>query len=131
MDSNTVLTIVSLTALLLAGASQVQLFLTRRRLQRSLEHERAIRSLRDDVGALCAGAAGVGDRVTRLEQRVRRQNERQDQMELRGSGGERPYQQAVRLVQNGADVDELIKACGLTPGEAELIAMMHRLDKAG
>ncbi|MCA1805511.1 MAG: DUF2802 domain-containing protein [Xanthomonadaceae bacterium] len=51
-------------------------------------------------------------------------NMRQDQWELR-SGSERSYQQAIQMVQHGAGAEELVRNCGLTPGEADLIVMLH------
>jgi hypothetical protein len=45
-----------------------------------------------------------------------------------GDGDGRAYSQAIKLVQKGASVEELMEVCGLARGEAELIAMMHRLE---
>ncbi len=129
MDTDILLAIVSLLALLLAALGQLQLRQARRQLRQGAEQARVIRALREDVGALCAGASGVGERMTRLEQRVRRQDERQDQLELRG--GERSYDEAIRLVEHGADAEQLVKSCGLAPGEADLLVRLHGLDKAG
>ena len=61
----------------------------------------------------------------RLEQQVRRINERQNVLEMRPVG-DRPYAQASELVHKGADIDELMETCGLTRGEAELLVMMQR-----
>lgn len=86
---------------------------------------------RDDFAALCKASVGAGDHLVRLEQQVRRLTERQDQIEMRNVG-DRPYTQAIQMVQSGADVSELISRCGLTRGEAELIAMLHGgMAKAG
>ena len=83
----------------------------------------------DDFAALCKASVGAGDHLVRLEQQVRRLTERQEQIEMR-SAGDRPYTQAIQMVQRGADVSELIGQCGLTRGEAELIAMLHGVAKA-
>ena len=103
-----------------------------RRLRRQL-HSRDDQSTRqrDDFAALCKASVGAGDHLVKLEQQVRRLIERQDQIEMR-SAGDRPYTQAIQMVQRGADVAELVSNCGLTRGEAELIAMLHgSVAKAG
>lgn len=127
--TTTLLITVSLVALLFALVSQLQLRTLRGRLQALERIEVDVRGMHDEIGALCSGAAGVGTRLTKLEQRLRSQGERQDQLDLRTSG-ERPYQQAGKLVRNGATVEELMETCGLTRGEAELIYMMNGTARA-
>ena len=83
-----------------------------------------IENLRNDVRALCAGAVGLGERVSRIDERSRRIHERQEQLEMRDPG-DRSYAQAIRMVQNGATVDEIIKVCEISRGEADLLMMMH------
>ncbi|RMF13042.1 MAG: DUF2802 domain-containing protein, partial [Gammaproteobacteria bacterium] len=39
------------------------------------------------------------------------------------------YNEAVRLLQMGASLDELVDACGLSRAEAELIAALQRADQ--
>jgi len=84
-----------------------------------------IQELEHELGALCSASAGTGEHVVRLEQQVHRIVERQDQLEMRASTGQ-PYSEAGRLVDKGADIDELVDTCGLTLGEAELLVMMRR-----
>jgi hypothetical protein len=91
--------------------------------------ERELAGLKDDLRALCAGAVGTDERLARLENRGRRLVERQEQLELRDQG-DRQYAPAIRMVQKGASIDELVSVCGISRGEAELISMMHRLDEA-
>lgn len=85
-------------------------------------------ALRDDVRALCSGAVGVGKRLARVEEQLLHQEHRQDQLELRDSSSDQAYDHAVRLVQRGVGLDELMSTCALTRGEAELIMMLHRYD---
>ena len=89
------------------------------------ELQRRIQSLEQELGALCSASVGAGEHVVKLEQQVQRITERQDQLELRGTG-DRPYAQASQLVNKGADIDDLVDSCGLTRGEAELLVMMRR-----
>ena len=84
-----------------------------------------VKQIEQELGALCSASVGAGDHLMRLEQQVRRINERQNILEMR-SVGQRPYAQASELVHKGADIKELMEACGLTRGEAELLVMMQR-----
>lgn len=121
----------TLSALVVAlGAGQIYQFAVIRRLRAQLRtREDQTSTQRDDFAAMCKASVGAGDHLVRLEQQVRRLTERQDQIEMR-TAGDRPYTQAIQMVQHGADVDELIGNCGLTRGEAELIAMLHGVAKA-
>lgn len=101
------------------------------RRQRRNERRRfdELHRIESDVAALCSAATGVGERLVRVEDLVRRLTERHDQLELR-AGTDRHYGQAIRLVQGGAGADELIANCGLTRGEADLIVMLHGVAQA-
>lgn len=88
------------------------------------ESQEDVAHLKADLGALCKSSVGAGDHVVKLEHQVNRLLERQTQTEMRTSN-DRPYSAAVQLVQQGANADELIEKCGLTRGEADLIAMLH------
>ncbi len=102
-----------------------------RRLGRLLEQQqRRQEETATDVRALCAGAAGLSDRIQQIERRSMRISHRQEQLEQFGQRS-RPYEQAVRLARKGSDVEELVTVCGLSKGEAELITMMQRLQEEG
>lgn len=81
--------------------------------------------IQDDMAALCAGAVGIGSRLDNIEEKQRRQAARQEQWELHESLS-RSYKQAIQLVNSGADVTEVMSHCGVTQGEAELLANMYR-----
>lgn len=85
--------------------------------------------LKQDLRALCSGAVGLGDRLRQLEREQRALADRHERLELKDPG-ERPYAQAIRLVHNGAPVAEIADTCGLTRSEAELLKMLHSVDKA-
>ena len=87
--------------------------------------QQRLKQMEQELGALCSAAAGAGDHLVKLEQKVKRIIERQNLLELRASG-DRPYTQASQLVHSGADIEELVDTCGLTRGEAELLVMMQR-----
>lgn len=85
-------------------------------------------ALKNDVSALFSGAVGGDSRIYKLETRTRRIIERQEQLE-NSSNGERPYEQAIRMVQKGTSIDDLISICNLSKGEANLIMMIHGSQK--
>jgi len=91
----------------------------------SQSFERKIKLLNDDVSALCTGAVGVGNHLNKLEQKVKRVLERQDQLDLRDPS-DRALDQATRMVRQGATVEELVSRCGLVRAEAELLMLLHR-----
>ncbi len=91
-------------------------------------HNAAIRTLQDDFAALCNGAVGVGDHLFHVEQNVRRLSQRQDQVDMHDPT-QQSFDHAVRLVENGATIEEVMSQCGLVRSEAELIAMLHRTGK--
>ncbi len=93
--------------------------------QHSLSYEHKLKLLNDDVSALCSGAAGVAGHLNKVEQKVKRVMERQDQLDSR-EPSDRALDQASRMVRQGATVEELIATCGLVRAEAELLMLLHR-----
>ena len=104
-------------ALQLRGESRKQESLT--------QHRRDIDILKQTVGALCSSAVGVDKRVNRLERMGRDLEERQENIEHYSQHGDPPYSDAIRMVQEGAGVDELIERLGISRDAADLIIMMH------
>jgi hypothetical protein len=112
----------ALVALLVAVVVLVAMRRERARLAREAE------VVRGDMRALVSAAVGVGERVMRLERQLTQLAERQDQLDL-NDPAHQSYQQAIRMARRGSDMNELIEVCGLTRGEAELVAMLHRLEE--
>lgn len=110
--------------------------------QRKLQELQALsmQSLQRDLRALANAAVGVGGRVLELErnQRKRPSVVKEEHLspvkssapvEFYGSSNQ-PYEQAINMAQTGASVSDIVNVCGLSQSEAELVNMMHRLDKA-
>ncbi len=76
------------------------------------------------------GTAAAEERLRELETQLRLLAQRQDQAELR-QPGRSPYRLAINLARGGADVQEIAANCGLSRGEAELIAILHGRRNAG
>lgn len=100
-----------------------------RRRESMQQHKRDIEILKQTVGALCSSAVGVDKRVNRLEQMGRDLEERQENIEQHNQHTEPPYADAIRMVQDGADVDELIERLGISRDAADLIIMMHGIKR--
>jgi hypothetical protein len=126
-----------LMAVLLLASLAGQFFLWRRlcaeqraNQDRDADRTGQVQRLADDLAALCRASAGAGEHLVRLEQQLRRVMDRQEQWELR-AGSERSYQQAIQMVHHGAGAEELVRNCGLTRGEADLIVMLHGMARTG
>ncbi len=91
--------------------------------------EAAIRGLRAELSQKSRPSTGVDERQLRIERQLDQLRSRQDDLELQAANA-RPYGQAMKLVEGGANVDELVASCGLSRGEAELVASLYRLEKA-
>ncbi|MCW9024356.1 MAG: DUF2802 domain-containing protein [Gammaproteobacteria bacterium] len=87
-----------------------------------------VRKLQKDLRALITASVGMGQRMLEVERRHRRLAERQDQLDIYESANQ-SYEHAIKMSQNGSDVNELINICGMSKTEAELINMIHSLDK--
>ncbi|MFA5626774.1 MAG: DUF2802 domain-containing protein [Thiohalomonadaceae bacterium] len=103
-------------------------------LQRRLSQQASVlHTMQGDLRALCNAAVSVGDRINQIERRQRQLAKQQEDLGLRqeqlkqDAPEERSYAQAIKLAHKGAGVDDLVEVCGLSKGEAELVAMMHRL----
>ncbi len=117
-----------LTNLLLAGCLILLLLnLLRGRRSGAAKPDPRIESLQRDVRALTTAAVGMGERVLEVERRQRRLAEKQESLDLFDSANQ-PYEQAIHLARQGVDAEELVATCGLSHSEAELIAIMHRLE---
>ena len=93
-------------------------------------HDETVASLKRDMRALTKAAVSVGERVLEVERRQKHmaENTSSGQVDIYTSANQ-PYEQAIRMAQSGARQDELVKVCGLSSNEAELITMLHRFDK--
>lgn len=96
--------------------------------QLSLANQR-VEQLTSTVSGLCSAAVGVDKRVIRLEQKGRDLEHRQESFETQNHS-ERPYGEAIQLVHRGATVSRLVEELGLSHSEAELVVMLHGMQKS-
>ena len=115
------------------------------RRQRKLQQQQSLsmQSLQRDLRALANAAVGVGGRVLEIERNQRKrptivtsQEPPKTQPAMNTapvehySSANQPYEQAIRMAQTGASVEDIVNVCGLSKSEADLVCMMHRLNKA-
>lgn len=121
---------IAATILLFGAAALGLLAASARRTRRALAALHVeVQNLKREVEAATAIGVRVGERLRRIETTTGHLGDRLGQIELRGEG--RPYDQAIALVQRGADADRLVRNFGLSRGEADLVTRLHRPRAAG
>lgn len=119
----TVLAVV-LTGLVLLFAA-LTLYVLFRLKKHERQHQALIRVLRNEIHAMTGSTIGMGKRLGDVEHRLSITVERQQALENRDPV-DQAYNQAARLIEMGADVDELVNNCGIARPEAELMALLHK-----
>ena len=122
-----------LNSLLLVGSVVIMLLAwtaIRSLRKQNRKQQQALAAVKNDLRALTTAAVSVGERLLEVERRQRRLAERQEQVDIYESANQ-PYDHAIRMVEKGASVEQLVEVCGLSTNEAELLHMMHRFDKTG
>jgi hypothetical protein len=105
------------------SALSVYMFVRQRKHER--QYKALINVLRNEIRSMTGSSIGMGKRLVDIEQRLSITVEKQLELENRDPG-ELAYNQATRLMEMGADVDDLVKNCGIGRPEAELMALLHR-----
>ncbi|VAW99835.1 hypothetical protein MNBD_GAMMA19-1307 [hydrothermal vent metagenome] len=93
------------------------------------EQQNSLYALQADVSAMCSGAVNLGEHLAHLEQRAHLLTRRQDQLEMKEPATQ-SYRQASKMMNKGAELEEVIADCGIARGEAELVALAQRIKKA-
>lgn len=119
--------IVILVALIIALRKQGQQFKSKIEALTLLvkESDKQRDSLKQELQELRSGTIGVGRRVMDLEKRIAAQDARLDET-VQQEPQSRLYSRAIKMVQLGAGVDELMNECELPKAEAELLLRLHR-----
>lgn len=101
-----------------------------RKSRKALAHQHnALSAMREDLRALFDSSVGVGERLQSLEQRYRHEAERERQDTMREAPTHENYTQAKSLVAQGAGVEEIMAACDLSRGEAELVFLLTKMER--
>jgi hypothetical protein len=78
-----------------------------------------------ELHATGSGSMGVGQRVVACERQLHELRTALDEMR-RNDPLRVSYDEASRLVELGADIDDLMNTCGISRPEAELVAALSR-----
>ncbi|WP_231867957.1 DUF2802 domain-containing protein [Neptuniibacter marinus] len=116
----------SIASLIVAmGASAACFVLFRRLQQHERRHQALINVLRNEIQAMTNSSIGMGRRLIGVEQKLNLTADKQLELENRDPTA-LAYNQATRLMEMGADVDDLVQNCGIGRPEAELMALLHK-----
>lgn len=67
--------------------------------------------------------------ISKLHSRVEKLQSEVEQLKISQSTSIRPYGEAVKLAEDGMEVEQLAANCGISQGEAELIIAVNRLSR--
>lgn len=105
------------------------------------QQQQQVQNLQRDLRSLCSAAVNVGERLGGIEresnqlsreQKILSQKQQQSKTTVQvASGEESSFDRALKLAKKGASAEEIAEFCNITRGEADLIAMMHRLEGEG
>lgn len=142
MDEYLLLAVVSAVAgfLVLMAVALLRLWREQKRFKQALDEVQAeIKRSSADVAGLCSAAIAVDKRLAEneshlysvLDELSSRQHmvPTAPQQEIAEPDDEdvqpQGYQKAIEKIRRGADLDELVKSCGLTRDEAVLLMRLH------
>ncbi|WP_299184062.1 DUF2802 domain-containing protein [uncultured Neptuniibacter sp.] len=114
-----------LLVIITLGACSACFILFRRLKQYERRHQALINVLRNEIQAMTNSSIGMGRRLIEVEQKLNLTADKQQELENRDPSA-LAYNQATRLMEMGADVDDLVQNCGIGRPEAELMALLHK-----
>ena len=82
-------------------------------------------AVKRELQELRSGTIGVGRRVLELEKKLQLQDAKIEETNQQDPQA-RLYSRAMKMVDLGAGIDELIQECELPKAEAELLIRLHR-----
>lgn len=84
-----------------------------------------LESLRKQMMELHTGAIGMGQRLQAVEVAMQQINDRQQELTMQDPE-RRLYSRAAKMVELGADLDEVMSECELPKAEAELLISLRK-----
>lgn len=100
--------------------------------QETADDQQELRLLRAELAELRSGVIGVGQRVLELEAQLQSQQslltEQAEQLQTVQliEPESKIYSRAMKMVQLGADLEEIMRECELPRAEAELLLTLHQ-----
>lgn len=117
-----ILVSIAFLAIVAIGLSFAALIRVKRQEQR---HQVLLKVLRNEIQGATGSSIGLGKRLVAVERKLNITAEKQIELENRDPGV-LAYNQAARLMEMGAGVEDLVRSCGIGRPEAELMALLHR-----
>ena len=126
MTGQLLLAAVSVIALVVAVVALMSAKSAQRRAETARDElQKKVAVLESELSAMMDGAFGVASQLQQVEMNLKDTAQRQEQIQQRDLGN-LPYNEAVRLANKGASVEELVEQCGLSRSEAELVELLHK-----
>jgi hypothetical protein len=89
------------------------------------EAQQQLSILRSEVAEMRAGMLSIGKRVVAVEEKNKKLEQLQDAQKYDDPNA-KIYSRAVKMVELGADLEEIIRECELPRAEAELLMSLHK-----
>ncbi|WP_199524094.1 DUF2802 domain-containing protein [Pseudoalteromonas sp. bablab_jr011] len=89
------------------------------------ETQQQLSILRSEVAEIRAGMLSIGKRVVAVEEKSQELEQLQDAQKYDDPNA-KIYSRAVKMVELGADLEEIIHECELPRAEAELLMSLHK-----
>ncbi|BDM63826.1 DUF2802 domain-containing protein [Shewanella sp. NFH-SH190041] len=89
------------------------------------EFDRQRELLQQELTELRSGTVGIGRRVLTMEKSLQQQQERIEE-QVEQDSGSKLYSRANKMIELGADMEELIRECELPRAEAELLMRLRQ-----
>lgn len=86
-------------------------------------------ALESELGVMMDGTFGMGEKLETLRYELKEIVTSQQRIEQRDLG-QQPYEQAARMAEQGETEDQMMKRCGLSRAEIELVRLLHPEEKA-
>jgi len=89
------------------------------------ETQQQLSILRSEVAEMRAGMLSIGKRVVAVEEKSQELEQLRDAQKYDDPNA-KIYSRAVKMVELGADLEEIIRECELPRAEAELLMSLHK-----
>ena len=93
--------------------------------QENLLFRRQLNAIEDELHEIRSGSIGLGNKVKELITAVQDTQNKQEDIAMQDPQS-RFYNQAAKLVESGATIEELMRECDIPHAEAELLYNLHK-----
>lgn len=93
--------------------------------EQAATHQQQIMTILQDMQAVNSGSMGVGRKVMGMEENMLSFHNLLEDL-VRNDPSRVSYTEAARLVEMGADVEDLMNSCGISRPEAELVSALSQ-----